>query len=306
VAGGVLTKWTAPVFFYLTAVPLLWWRGRLRLLGGRRHLLSAGLAGGLCLAWVGAAVACEGWDVFATTVTNEALQRLSPAHAPNPYPWLGALLHPVKLLAFCLPGSAAALLAFRPGFAGLWDERGRRLLQALHCWAWPSLLFWCLPTEHRPRTSFPLVPAISGLAAMVVLAWQSGRLHWPLARLSPRATLGVVLAGWLIVKLAYVQWCEQRQANGGPLAAGSVLAAVVPVGQILYILGLKDEGVMFYYGRDVRRAAAPANLPRSSGPVYCVLTEKEWQRWDPARPAEALRLLYDGQGERIILVRVQG
>src|SRR5947209_8871233 len=29
VAGGLLTKWTAPAFFYLTAVPLLWWRGRL-------------------------------------------------------------------------------------------------------------------------------------------------------------------------------------------------------------------------------------------------------------------------------------
>ena len=26
----VLTKWTAPAFFYLTAVPFLWLRGRLR------------------------------------------------------------------------------------------------------------------------------------------------------------------------------------------------------------------------------------------------------------------------------------
>src|SRR5262245_23033618 len=29
-AGGVLTKWTAPAFFYLTIVPWLWWRGELR------------------------------------------------------------------------------------------------------------------------------------------------------------------------------------------------------------------------------------------------------------------------------------
>ena len=34
VAGGVLTKWTAPAFFYGTLIPLLWWRGRLRLLFG--------------------------------------------------------------------------------------------------------------------------------------------------------------------------------------------------------------------------------------------------------------------------------
>src|SRR5262249_3012265 len=39
VAGGTLTKWTAPAFFYLTVVPLLAWRGELRLLFGWRHLL---------------------------------------------------------------------------------------------------------------------------------------------------------------------------------------------------------------------------------------------------------------------------
>src|SRR5262249_25337665 len=38
VAGGVLTKWTAPAFFYATAITLLWRRGQLRLLLGRRHL----------------------------------------------------------------------------------------------------------------------------------------------------------------------------------------------------------------------------------------------------------------------------
>ena len=47
VAGGVLTKWTAPVFFYGTIIPLLWWRDRLRLLLGRHHLISA--LGGLRL-----------------------------------------------------------------------------------------------------------------------------------------------------------------------------------------------------------------------------------------------------------------
>src|SRR5207244_2679432 len=80
VAGGILTKWTAPVFFYATAVSLLWWRGRLRLLLGRRHLVSAGVAASLVLAWVAAAVAHSGWDVFYATVSREALQRLSPGH----------------------------------------------------------------------------------------------------------------------------------------------------------------------------------------------------------------------------------
>src|SRR5207302_5636339 len=56
VAGGVLTKWTAPAFFHLTAVPFLWWRGQLRLLFGWRHLLAAGLGATVCLAWLAAAV----------------------------------------------------------------------------------------------------------------------------------------------------------------------------------------------------------------------------------------------------------
>src|SRR5205823_14722485 len=62
VAGGFLTKWTAPAFFYATAVPLLWRRGQLRLLLGRQHVVSAGLAAGLCLAWVVAAASLGGWD----------------------------------------------------------------------------------------------------------------------------------------------------------------------------------------------------------------------------------------------------
>src|SRR5215467_10893960 len=56
VAGGVLTKWTAPVFFYATIVALLWRRRQVRLLWSRYHLVSASVAAGVCLAWVAAAV----------------------------------------------------------------------------------------------------------------------------------------------------------------------------------------------------------------------------------------------------------
>src|SRR5262249_56454347 len=86
VGGGVLTKWTAPAFFYGTAVPLLWWRGRLRLLLGRGHLAGAALAAAVCLGWAGLAVALTGWGVFSRTVSREALQRLWPGHHPRPLP----------------------------------------------------------------------------------------------------------------------------------------------------------------------------------------------------------------------------
>ena len=51
VAGGTLTKWTAPAFFYLTVIPLLAWRRQLALLFGWRHLLAVSIAAFACAAW---------------------------------------------------------------------------------------------------------------------------------------------------------------------------------------------------------------------------------------------------------------
>src|SRR5437879_4662225 len=78
VAGGVLTKWTGAAFFYGTVIPLLWWRGRLRLLWGRHHLMCAAVAAGIVLAWVGAAATMAGWHDLYGTVSREGLMRLSP------------------------------------------------------------------------------------------------------------------------------------------------------------------------------------------------------------------------------------
>ena len=247
VAGGVLTKWTAPVFFYATVVPLLWWRGRLRLLFGWRHLVSAGLAASLCLGWAGWAAALGGWDVLVDTVGREAMQRLwpsyhqevmrqmAPHHQAPLYLWGEMLLHPFKLLGMNLPWSVLALLTLRPGFAGLWDERGRRLLQALHCWTWPNILFWSIIPEHAPRHSFPLFPGIAGLAA---LAWIQGKRKkekgkssesdcndtlnrlippqpkpaWlsPLSFLRPVSLFHLVIL-WLVVKVVFVELVIPRR-----------------------------------------------------------------------------------------------
>src|SRR5262249_33238734 len=117
VAGGVLSKWTAPAFFYLTAVPLLWWRGRLRLLWGRNHIIAATLGASLCLGWAVLAVRRVGWDAFFNTVSQEALQRLlphevpvaAPRHHHRPYPWAETLGHPFVVFASTLPWSLFAL-----------------------------------------------------------------------------------------------------------------------------------------------------------------------------------------------------
>jgi hypothetical protein len=70
---------------------------------------------------------------------------------------------------------------------------------------------------------------------------------------------------------------------------------------------MKDEGIMFYYGRPVLRLARPADLPSSGEPLYCILGVKEWNTWRErsSRAVEPLTTdLRDEQGDEIVLVRV--
>jgi hypothetical protein len=294
----LLTKWTAPAFFYGTVIPLLWWRGRLRLLWGRHHLVNAALAAGVCLAWIAAAVAQAGWDSFSQTVGLEAAMRLLPSHHHRPYPWREVLLHPLKVMAASLPVSVFALWTLRPGFARLWDDSGRRLLQALHCWVWPNLLFWTIIPEKAARHSFPLFPGIAGLAALVWVAWLKGQLPWRLRWVRPAQVLigGVVL--WLGVKLAFVHVVVPlRNQDREPRAKAALLARRVPAGETLYLFRLKDEGIMFYYDRPVRRLEGFGQLPSSSGPRYCILDESEWRKWQAWTTARAAVLGYGGSGK---------
>ncbi|HEV3263110.1 MAG TPA: glycosyltransferase family 39 protein, partial [Gemmataceae bacterium] len=305
VAGGVLTKWTAPAFFYGTVVPLLWWRGRLRLLFRREHLVSAAVGAATCFAWAGLAVSLGGWDAFYDTVSREALMRLAPAQYSQAYPWRETLLHPLRLLAASLPCSAFALLTLRPGFARAFDDRGRRLLQALHCWTWPNIGFWSFVSQHSPRHSFPLFPGLAGLAALCWLAWLKGWQRWPLARVAPGRVLVGLLVLWLAVKLVFVHVSIPRRMHGRePRAKGEQLAALVPAGQTLYLFRVKDEGIMFYYRRPVRRLTEPAQLPSPSTPVYCILDAVEWQAWPRKASSEVLLKSRDEQGDPLVLVRL--
>lgn len=308
VAGGVLTKWTAPAFFYATAVTLLWRRGQLRLLASRYHLVSAGLAAGICLMWIVAAVALEGWEVFYATVSREGLARLVPNYGGHPYRWWESLYHPLVILVNTLPWSAVALWTLRPGFGRRWDDAGRRTLQELHCWVWPSVLIWSLMTEHTPRHSFPLFPGIAGLAALVWVGWFSGRLEWPWRGwrgVRPAKVFVAALALWLVAKTVFVfavmpARTVPRQAH----AKGRTLAELVPPDYALYLFKLKDEGILFYYGRPALRLASPEQLPTSPEPIYCILTRPEWEAWRLDRPTEVVHEFMDEQGDPCVLVRV--
>src|SRR5262249_21744553 len=156
----------------------------------------------------------------------------------------------------------------------------------MHCWTWPNVFFWSIIPEHAPRHSFPLFPGIAGLAAFVWVAWLTGKMPWPLtaskvvdADRQSRSSAGVftkrwrrvtgmalrfgakpgsVLLGmltlWLVAKVAFVEVVvPARLHNREPRAKGERLAALVPPDKTLYLSKLKDEGIMFYYRRNVRR-----------------------------------------------------
>ncbi len=315
VASGVLTKWTAPAFYYLTVVPLLAWRGQLRLLFGWRHLFSLQVAMAVCLGWAWIAGERGGWQELATTVRREAVTHLSPGerqaareslgdeHRGKPGYGVESVLHPFKLLALNLPWSGFALLTLWPRFYRGGDERGQRLIQALHCWAWPSLLFWSLVPQHSVRHSFPLCPAIAGLAALVWIRWLDVGVPWRVLRLRG-ATLAAFVVLWVGVKLCFVHGVlAERSAQREPRAKGTQLAALVPAGQTLYLCRFKDEGLLFYYGRPARRLETWADLPSHGEPVYGILCAEEVAA--ATRPTEVISWLRDQQSGSMALVRMR-
>ncbi len=308
VAGGVLTKWTAPVFFYFTALALLWRRRQLRLLLSRRHLVSAAVAATLCLAWVGVAISRAGWEPFVRTVGREAIARVVPSTAGGRYVWYEIPLYPFQVFLANLPYAAVALVALWPGFARRCDANGRRLLQALHCWLWPNLVFWALLAEHAPRHGFPFFPAVAGLAALAWHAWFRGRLAWPVRRVRPATVFAAALGLWLLVKLVHVQAVVPAHlAHRQPRTKGAALASLVPPGETLFVFRMKDknEGIAFYYGRPIQRLPGPVSLQPCRSPAYCLVDEREWEEWPAAVPAEVVQQLADEQGTALILVRLR-
>lgn len=366
VAGGVLTKWTAPVFFYAAAIPFLIWRRQFRLVFSWQHLLAAAIGASLCFGWVGLVIHQVGWETIYSTVRNEALPRVSHGHhlGSASDQLLETLAHPFKLLLANLPWSGFALVTLMPSFMNSWDERGRRLVQAFHCWTWPNLIVWTLLPDHATRHSFPLFTGITGLAALAWLAYLDGRLSaWQSKWFGRYAVLSLVVFGvgalaggvagfralpstawwlvlllvgmavwsvieglrafrdhrlglvltsiivaWIVLKVAFVHvYVPIRNHGRQPREKAAVLAKKVPEGEPLYVFLLKDEGIMFYYGRPVIRLKSPKQLPKKAGVVYCILQEPEYEEftkhssWDVILEVR----LKDEQGDPMVLVGLE-
>ena len=203
-----------------------------------------------------------------------------------------------------LPWSLLVPLTMRPGFVRQLDERTRLVWQALHCWLWPNLVLWTFLPDPSSRHAAPILPAVAGLAGLWFCC-EAPAVERPSLGFTFRRFIPGVLLIWLGVKLAFVQGVmPARAAERQPRSKGEQIAACVPAGTPLYLFRLKDEGIMFYTSRVVRRLDGPEQLPSSGELVYCMLMESEWERWPgPERPDPILRLR-DQQGAPLLLVKV--
>jgi 4-amino-4-deoxy-L-arabinose transferase-like glycosyltransferase len=296
-AGGTLTKWTAPAFFYLTLIPLMVWRGQMSLLFGWRHLLAVAVAGSMCVIWALAVAQQVGWETLVDTVRKEALYRFAPKPGSKGYPWSEVLTYPILVVAAHLPVAFFAVRTFRPSFWQQWDEHGRLLLQLLHCWTWPNLLFWSLVPNHNVRYSLPMSAGLMGLGVMGLLG------TWNPFKFERGAKLIAYsfLALWLAAKVMFVEAVVPlRTARHNPEPIGKSLREVIPPDQPLYLFRAKDEGVLFYYGRPAVRLSRIEDLP---GGAYAVLIRQEWEEWGPAGGLDLVETLKDQQGDPLIVIR---
>ncbi len=293
VAGGTLTKWTAPAFFYLTAGPLLLWHRRFGLLFRRNHLVAVGAALALCALWAVAVVREVGWDALADTVRKEAAYRFAPK-ASKGYPWGELALYPLAVLAAHLPVAGFALVTFRRAFWETLAPRAKLLARLLHCWTWPNLIFWTLVPNHNVRYALPMSAGLMGLGALGVLFALRERPR------ALRSAAVAFLACWLVAKVVFVEVViPNRTAGRNAEATAAELRAAVPEGVPLYALKLKDEGITFYYARPVRKLTDVRELPPGA---FAVLIRQE--RDDPAfAHLVPVRELRDQQGDPIWLVR---
>src|SRR5262249_38790223 len=256
--------------------------------------LAVGIAAGLLALWAGAVTQQVGWESLRDTIRGEVAYRFSPKSAAKGYPWADVVTYPLLVLAAHLPLSLFALRTLQPSFFRQWDDRGRLLLQFLHCWTWPNLLFWALVPNHNVRYALPMSPGLMGLGVMGL---------WGTLRCASRRRIVVIafLVCWLVAKVVFVEVVvPSRTAGRDAEVTAAKLRELVPPAQTLHLFKLKDEGVMFYYGRPTRKLHDPGELPR---PGYAVLIRQEWDDRAAFEDAELVQWMYDQQGDPLILVK---
>src|SRR5262245_44783515 len=150
----------------------------------------------VCGAWAMLVSREVGWEVLKDTVCQEAAQRFAPSSRGKPNPWLESLKFPLIVLGASLPWSIPALFSLRPRFLRSLGDGERALVQLLHCWAWPNLLFWSLPSQHHVRYVMPICPAITLLGVIVICNWLRTTVAEPRRFAYGRAAIISIVVVW--------------------------------------------------------------------------------------------------------------
>lgn len=333
VAGGVLTKWMGFLFFYVMVIPMLAWHRQLWRLFHWHHLLAACIGVVLVWSWLGAVVMELGWSNVVAMLWKEGAPRVIHGQSTSQHLGLETVIHPFKVLGLALPWSVFALV-------GLWrwgptseahpvgvpTECGtgleethslnepaglarRYLDDSLWCWALFGTLMMTVFPDHNIRQSFSLIPAWTLLGALALVRLLNQRQAGMASRSTgkpwhpTRWVIGMALV-WCLVKVVYVEVIiPARFAKRPSLASqAKIMHDFVPAEATMYLSKVKDECLMFNYGRAVRRISSWDQLP-AQGVCWCVLTETE--RATFSLPIEQEQRLLDAQGEPLVVCRIR-
>ena len=142
-------------------------------------------------------------------------------------------------------------------------------------WIAPNLAFWSLLPQHVLRYTLPLAPAIAVLGGIGMVGILRQAHSERFYRLSAVLILmGILLTRGIYTEVVLAGRTISRQAREN----ATELRRLVPEGETVYIAGLREEGVLFYADRRVRRlTSTPVH------DIYLLLTEAEVQsdRYEP-------------------------
>ncbi|MBL8823592.1 MAG: glycosyltransferase family 39 protein [Planctomycetia bacterium] len=308
VAGGVLTKWTGFLFFYAMAIPCLFWHRQFWRLFHWHHLLAALLGVAVVFSWLGLVINELGWSQVTSMLWKEGAPRVLHGQNASRTLVLETLAHPFLVLAICLPWPIFLVHAWRRKLYHR-DAKVPVTMQvmidrSLWCWALAGTLMMTFFPDHNIRQSFSLVPAwtLLGVLALCRLFQAAALPSW--MQQKPLRALMLALAVWCVIKIVHVEvLIPARFAKRPSLDEQAFkLQQAIPITATLYISKLKDECLMFHYGREVIRLREWDGII----PTYCLLTAAECASW-PTELASQIKHetpLLNAQCEPIFLVQL--
>lgn len=304
VAGGVLTKWTGFLFFYVMAVPLLLWQRQLWRLFHWHHLLAALIGMAIVWCWLGLVVYDLGWSNVSNMLWKEGAPRVLHSKNASQQLLMESLVHPFKIIGIAAPWSIIVILGWRKRvFTSL-----TLIEKSLLCWAVAGTLMMTVFPDHNIRQSFSLVPAWTLLGVFTLhRTWQADAVPGWLKQ-NPFRWLIASMLVWSAIKIIHVEVLMPARFRERPSleAQATIMRQFVPTGARLYLARVKDECLLFNYGRGVQRLGNWSTFVWQ-GSDCCALTPEERRNWPDSIVSSIVQecSILDAQGDTLLLVRLR-